>query len=183
MHSQRPTGCLSTCEPLNGPRPASSHSSSSSLFSPWCLPVWNNHQNTLRIMALSRPPLSDLIKNKLAITSRDAEHILLRRSQATTQMWTAMSSWRRMCPAFFKQAQGQLTDSADVWCGSRHKPRMGNSCLFWAPLSPPLLGCMPVSTSAPAFLSWKQSELSSAYLAPKEWILLRSCLERCYLEV
>lgn len=33
-------------------------------------------------MALSRPPLSDLIKSKLAIMSRDAEHILLRRSQA-----------------------------------------------------------------------------------------------------
>lgn len=33
MHSQRPSSCLGTCEQLNGPRPAPSHSSSSSLFS------------------------------------------------------------------------------------------------------------------------------------------------------
>lgn len=136
-------------------------------FPPWCLTVWNNHQNTLRIMALSRPPLCDLIKNKLDITSRDAEHILLRHSQAATQMWTAMSSLRRMCPAFFKQAQGKLTNLADMWCGSRHKPRMGNSCLFWAPLSSPTAWLHACLYPSPSFSILKAEWIIFSLFGPQ----------------
>lgn len=134
-------------------------------------------------MALSRPPLSELIKNKLAITPRNAEHTVLGNSPATAQTWTVKSSLRT-CLAF-KQVQGPLTTVTDLWHGSLYKPRVGNLCPILSTNSPKRFGCM-LSLPQPQLFypeSGVNNLWSSTDFAPKERMLLRSCLEKCYLEV
>lgn len=64
-------------------------------------------------------------------------------------------------------------------------PGWGICVPFWAPPSPKLFGCM-LSLPQPQ-LYYPESGVnnlwSSTDFAPKEWMLWRSCLEKCYLEV
>ena len=150
-----------------------------SFLSFWCLTVWNNFHNKLHLKDLSRPPWSDLIRRKLAITSRDPGYQLLRSSQASTRVGTAKFSWRT-CPAFLDRRKVSLRIRRPVV--RLTLPAQGGESVFCVP-SPKLLGCVLSLPQAKLFSPESRENNLQLIFAPKEWMRLRSCLERCYLEV
>lgn len=158
-HTQGAACRLSTREQFNEPRAASSSISSfflSFLFF-WRLTVWNNFHNKLRLMDLSRPARSDLVRSKLAITSgilgTNCSEGVERAPERELR-----SPLGERAPRFQTSARAACR-LADLWCGALYQPQVGNPPRSVSRTSEPQAAWLCAdSTSGQTFLSWKHRE-------------------------